>query len=134
MIEKVTIRLDGQSEFRLADGTSCDRLNPKALLLCAAAKCAGLTALAIMNKSRMRPAGIEIEFSGELSTDTVQSESMYTSFRVVYNVICAAEDRTAASRAIRLTHERHCSMIRMLGRIAPVEQQTNIAATEEIKN
>jgi len=134
MIEKVTLQLTGTSDFRSANGMPFDEMNPKALLLCAAAKCAGLTALHILEKARIRPKRLEIGISGDLTTDTVQSESMFRSFHVVYNVACTAEDdQLGVSRAIRLTHEKHCSMVQMLRMIAPVTHEVAIVCTEPAK-
>lgn len=131
MIEKVTLRLTDASNFLPADGGRCEDMNPKALLLYAAAKCAGLTALHIMEKERIHPKRLEISLSGELSTDTVQSESMFLSFHVFYNVECASDDdQIKVSRAVRLTQEKHCSMVRMLGMIAPVTHEVAIVSTE----
>lgn len=131
MIEKVTLQLNDASNFLPVDGSRCEDMNPKALLLYAAAKCAGLTALHIMEKERIRPKRLEISVSGELSTDTVQSESMFLSFRVFYNVECASDDdQIKVSRAVRLTQEKHCSMIRMLAMIAPVSHEVAIVSAE----
>ncbi len=131
MIEKVTLQLTDTANFLPADGSRCETMNPKALLLYAAAKCAGLTALHILEKQRVRPKRLEIGVSGELSTDTVQSESLFRSFRFYYNVECASDDDQAkVSQAIRLTHDKHCSMVQMLGRIAPVTHEVAIVSTE----
>ena len=134
MIEKVTLQMTEGSKLRVANGPGCEEMNPKALMLCAAAKCAGLTALHIMQKERIHPKRLEITVSGELSTDTVRSESMYLSFHVLYNVECASEDdQLKVSRAIRLTHDKHCSMIQMLRMIAPVTDEIAIVSTEPVK-
>lgn len=131
MIENVTLVLDENGTLRLAGGRTMEELNPKALLLAAAAKCAGLTALSIMQKSRMKPVGFEIAFSGELSTDTVRSESMYLNFKVDYRVVCARGEQERVARALRLTTDRYCSMIRMLRSIAPVAHEERIVATAD---
>lgn len=131
MIEKVTLFLDERGTLSLAGDIAMEALNPKALLLAAAAKCAGLTALSIMQKSRVKPVGFEIAFSGELSTDTVRSESMYLNFKVDYRVACARAEEEKVARALNLTTERHCSMIAMLRMIAPVEHEERIVATDD---
>lgn len=127
MIEKVTLRMTPEGNFLPTGPIACQDLNPKALLLYAAAKCAGLTAAHIMKKARMTPERFEVTVSGELSTDTVQSESMYLSFRFIYNVVCDPKDQIKASRAMELTHDHHCSMVRMLGMIAPVSHEIAVA-------
>lgn len=131
MIEKVSLHLDGKSAFVPDGQTTCNDLNPKALLLYAGAKCAGMTALMIMEKERIRPKRFEISMAGELSTDTVQAESSFLSFNVVYNIECATDDDQAkVSRAVNLAHEKYCGLVRMLRKIAPVSHEVAIVSTE----
>lgn len=134
MIEKVTLQLTEAGKLMPEGGIHGDDMNPKALLLYAAAKCAGLTALHIMQKERIHPRRFELSVSGVLSTDTVTSESMYLSFHVVYNVACASEDDQAkAGHAVKLTQEKHCSMMQMLRKIAPVDYEIAMVSTEPAK-
>lgn len=131
MIEKIVLHLDDRSEFALDGDAKCKDLNPKAMLLYAGAKCAGMTAMNIMQKERIRPKRFEISMAGELSTDTLQAESTFQSFNVVYNVECATEDDQAkVSRAVNLAHEKYCGLMRMLRRIAPVSHEVAIVSTE----
>ena len=60
MIEKVTLQLTGDSKLVPENGPDCGEMNPKTLLLYAAAKCSGMTALMIMEKERLRPKHFEI--------------------------------------------------------------------------
>ena len=99
MIEKVTLQMSGNGKFRTENGTGCDAMNPKTLMLYAAAQCSAQTALMIMQKERITPKRFEISYSGDLSAETVQSESVYRSFHVVYNVECSSEDDQARSAA-----------------------------------
>ena len=134
MIEKVTLKLAPDGSFEPTSGISCQQTNPKALLLYAAAKCAALTAQHILRKSRVEPRHLEVGVSGELSTDTVQSESLFLSFHFFYEAACDTDaDQAAAIRAFRLTHEKHCSMVKMLGRIAPVSYEMSVYAYEEAR-
>ncbi len=134
MIEKVTLQLTAEGKFELSGKTSCEELNPKALMLYAGAKCAGLTVLHIMKRERMTPKRLEITLSGELSTDTLQAESVFREFHMVYNVECATEsDQTRVSRAIELAHEKHCGLVRMFNKIAPVSHEVAIVTTEPAK-
>lgn len=64
MIEKVTLQLSGDADFTSEGGPRCEEMNPKTLLLYAAAKCVGKTALMIMDKERFRPKRFEIGISG----------------------------------------------------------------------
>ena len=134
MIEKVTLQMTVDGKFQVEGGSGCEAMNPKKLLLYAAAQCSGQTALMIMQKERITPKRFEISYSGELSTKEVQSESVYSSFHVVYNVECGSEDDQAkVSRAIDLTHEKYCGMVRMLRMIAPVSHEVAVVSTEPAK-
>lgn len=131
MIEKVTLHLVGGSRFEAEGETNCDTLNPKALLLYAGAKCAGLTALHILGKERIVLKRFEISLSGELTTATVQAGSEFRSFHVVYNIECDTDaDQTKIGRAVKLAQEKHCGLMRMLRKIAPVTPEYAVACTE----
>lgn len=131
MIEKVTLEMTDAGKFRVESGSGCEEMNPKALLLYAAAQCSGQTALMIMQKERIMPRRFEISYSGELSTRTMQSDSVFTSFHVVYNIECRSEDDQAkVSRAATLTHEKYCGMVQMLRKIAHVSHEIAVVSTE----
>lgn len=131
MIEKVTLQLTEASKFMPLGGIRCEDTNPKALLLYACAKCAGITALMIMEKERIRPKRFEIGVSGELTTETLRAESEFKSFHVVYNIECATEDdQVKVSRAATLSHEKYCGLVRMLRKIAPVTHEIAVVSTE----
>ena len=132
MIEKVTLQLSGDADFTSEGGPRCEEMNPKTLLLYAAAKCVGKTALMIMDKERFRPKRFEIGISGELSDETPQSE--FKSFHVVYNIECDTEDDQAkVSRAVTLAHEKYCGMMQMLRKVAPVSHEIAVVSTEPAK-
>ena len=134
MIEKVTLQLSGDADFTTEGGPRCEEMNPKTLLLYAAAKCVGKTALMIMDKERFRPKRFEIGISGELSDETPQSESTFKSFHVVYNIECDTEDDQAkVSRAVTLAHEKYCGMMQMLRKVAPVSHEIAVVSTEPAK-
>lgn len=131
MIEKVTLELNRKSELVLADSAKCKDLNPKALLLFAAAKCAGLTALHILEKERIKLRRFEITVSGEMSTDTVKAETVFRSFSVIYNIECGREvEQAKVSHAVSLAHEKYCGLVRMLRSIAPVSHEIAIVSTQ----
>ena len=131
MLEKVTVSMNDDSQFELINGSSCDSLNPKELLLCAAAKCAALTALGIMDKERVKPRRFEVSVEGKLSTDTLRAESVFTSFDVTYNAEAASSDEhIKISRALNLGHDKYCGMVKMLKQIAPVSHEISIVTTE----
>ena len=121
MIEKITLHLDDANRFVPNEPIDCNDLNPKAMLLYAGAKCAGLTLLHILEKERIRPRRIEIHMSGELTTERVEAGSEFRSFNTIYNLEVSSErDQARVGRAVNLAHEKYCGTIRMLGKIAPV--------------
>ena len=98
-------------------------MNPKKLLLYAAAQCSGQTALMIMQKERITPKRFEISYSGELSAETVQSgKRIHRSFHVVYNIECDTEDDQAkVGRAVDADTRkvlRHGAMLHDRTRVA----------------
>ena len=134
MIEKVTLQLTGESKFISEDGRGCEGMNPKELLLYAAAQCAGQTCMMIMKKEGITPKRFEISYSGELSTETLQAESVFRSFHVVYNIECDTEDDQAkVSRAVNLTHEKYCGLTQMMRKVAPVSHEVAVVSTEPAK-
>lgn len=134
MTEKVNVQMNRAGRFEPRGGAGCESMNPKELLLYAAAQCAGLTAAAIMRRERMTPRNFEISVSGDLSTETLQAESLFTRFHVVYNVACQSEaDCAKASHALELTHDKYCGLIQMLSRIAPVSREIVVVNTAPAK-
>ena len=97
MIEKVTLQLSGDADFTSEGGPRCEEMNPKTLLLYAAAKCVGKTALMIMDKERFCPKRFEIGISGELSDETPQSER--PSNRSTWSTTSNATPRTTRPRS-----------------------------------
>lgn len=131
MIEKATVRLTDKSTFRLTGDTPCNELNPKALMLCAAAECAGYTVLHILGKEHIAPRRLEIGVSGELSTPTLEAGSVFTSFDFAYNVECGTlDDQAKVSRAVNLAHDKYCGLVAMLRKIAPVAHEIAIVSSE----
>ena len=132
MIQQVTIQMTSARTYVLEGNKKCDQLNPKELMLLAGVTCAGMTAMAIMEKERVSPTRFELSISGELDTETVQSSSVFKSFRIVYNVQCECEnDQMKVSRAINLAHDKHCGGVQMLRKIAPVTDEIAIVNTKE---
>ena len=131
--QKVTVELcDGK--FCLADKGSADKLNPKALLLCATAKCAGLTIMALLEKSKIEPKSMEITVEGELNTPTLRGDSIYLNFEVIYRVECKhLEDQDKVSWAVERAQEKYCGMVVMLRKIAPVSHVIDVVSTETVE-
>ncbi|MBQ3535489.1 MAG: OsmC family protein [Alistipes sp.] len=130
-LQKVTVKL-ADGKFCLAGGASADDLNPKALMLCATAKCAGLTIMALLEKrGNPKPKSMEITVEGQLNTPTLRGDSVYESFEVIYNVEChRLEDQEPISQAVERAQERTCGMVVMLRKIAPVSHVIEVVSTE----
>lgn len=134
MIEKVTVHLTEESKFEPGAGRTCNAMNPKELLLYAAAQCAGQTLMMILQKGHVVPKRLEIAYSGELSTPTLEAASRFVSFHVSYNIACGAEDdQVKVSRAVRLAHERYCGLTQMLRMIAPVTHEVAVVSTQPVE-
>lgn len=133
MKTSVTVELVENSDFRLSGSREVAELNPKELLLYAAATCAGKTVAGILAKMNIAPQSLEITVSGELNTDTVVAQSVYSSFDVAYSVYCdTVADQSKVARAINLANEKYCGLIQMLRRIAPVAHEVAIVSTETV--
>ena len=133
MTEQVTIEWSHDTKFRLSGESGCDSLNPKQMMLYAAAECAGITVISILTKERIEPVNLEITMSGVLDTDTVMARSVFRSFHIAYNVECRnIDDQTRVSRAVNLTNDKYCGTLQMLRRIAPLSHETSIVSSEEV--
>ena len=127
----ITIEWCHDTTFKLANGNTCDKLNPKEMLLYATAECAGITIMSILAKERIKPKSLEIEMSGKLDTEGVTAKSQYTSFSIVYNVECAhIDDQAKVSRAVNLANEGYCGTLQMMRKIAPVSHEIAIVSSE----
>lgn len=128
--QKVTVELSG-GEFRLMGGSSADNLNPKALMLCATAMCAGKTIMALLSKQKIQPKRLEITVEGTLNTPTLRGDSVYESFEVIYNAEChTLSEQETVAWAIESAQEKYCGMVTMLRKIAPVSQVIEVVSTE----
>ena len=78
MTEKITLRMNADSTFRPEPETGCTELTPHGMLLRAGACAAGRVALRLMEQSHVRPSNFEISLSGELDTDSLRDESLFT--------------------------------------------------------
>lgn len=131
--QKVTVELKN-GRFRLPNMAKADDLNPKAMVLCAAAQCAGFTVMGLLQKNKVIPKSLEITIEGTLDTPTLAPESQYVGFNVRYNVDCKSlADQNTISSAVRQAQEYQCGVIAMLRRIAPVSHDIAIVSTETVK-
>lgn len=129
-IQKVTVVLRN-GRFRLAESAKADDLNPKALILCAAAECAGYTIMSLLQKHHISPKSIEIAARGSLNTMVLQPISQYEQFDIAYNVECRnIGDQEAVSEAVLEAHNEKCGVIAMLRKIAPVSHEISVISTD----
>ena len=130
-MESIKLEMTSDKRFLPAGGRNLADYNPKELMLVAMGDCAGRTALAIMEKMRLEPVAFEVETEGTIDTDKVQAETRFTAFVVTYNVTCLRfEDQDHVSRAIELAHDKHCGVVAMMRRIAPVDRRILIHSIE----
>ena len=107
MTLKITLTLGDNKRFTLTDGRRVEQLNPKELLLYAAANCAGLTIIGMLKEHITTLRLLELSLEGTLSTPTVVAESRFTSFNIIYRAECQTlKDETTISRAINLAHDK----------------------------
>lgn len=131
-MQKVTVELKN-GKFRLINAAKSDELNPKALILCSAAQCAGFTVMSLLDRDKIALKSFEITAEGELDTPQLKAESKYISFKIEYKIECNhMGDQNAVSEAVRAAQEKHCGVIAMLRRIAPVDHQIAIVSTEQL--
>ena len=131
--QKVSVELKN-GKFMLANAAKIEDLNPKALIICAAAECAGYTIMHILRKDNVILKSMEITVEGTLDTPMLAPESQYVGFNVRYNIDCKSlADQNTVSSAVRQAQEYQCGVIAMLRRIAPVSHDFAIVSTETVK-
>lgn len=132
-IQKVTVCLRN-GRFRLPNTAKVEDLNPKALVLCATAQCAGYTIMGILQKHKITPKSLEITVQGTLNTEKLQAESRFRSFLISYNVECKSlDEQQQVSQAIYDAQESKCGLIDLIKCAAPVSYDISIVSTETAK-
>ena len=132
-IQKVTVCLRN-GRFRLPNMAKVEDLNPKALVLCGTAQCAGYTIMGILQKHKITPKSLEITVQGTLNTEKLQAESRFRSFLISYNVECKSlDEQQQVSQAIYDAQESKCGLIELLKCAAPISYDISIVSTETAK-
>ena len=127
---KITIEMDKDGKF-VPVSKKVEEMNPKELILYAAAMCASITMKNILGKENIVPKSAEIEMSGTLDTEEVAAKSVYRSFNILYRIECnTISEQSKIGRAINLTTEKYCGTLQMLRRIAPLSHEVSIVSTE----
>lgn len=132
MIQKIVINMTPERDFMLNGRAKLEKLNPKEMLLYAAADCAGRTILGLLKEHSQEMLSMEIIMEGTLSTPVLQAESRYTSFNIIYNIEChTLKDQIIISRAVNLAHDKYCGLLQMLRKIAPLSHELSIVAVDD---
>lgn len=127
---KITIEMDKDGKF-VPVSKKVEEMNPKELILYAAAMCASITMKNILDKENIVPKSAEIEMSGTLDTEEVAAKSIYRSFNILYRIECnTISEQSKIGRAINLTTEKYCGTLQMLRRIAPLSHEVSIVSIE----
>lgn len=127
---KITIEMDKDGKF-VPVSKKVEEMNPKELILYAAAMCASITMKNILDKEDIVPKSAEIEMSGTLDTEEVAAKSVYRSFNILYRIECnTISEQSKIGRAINLTTEKYCGTLQMLRRIAPLSHEVSIVSIE----
>jgi putative redox protein len=127
---KITIEMDKDGKF-VPVSKKVEEMNPKELILYAAAMCASITMKNILDKENIVPKSAEIEMSGTLDTEEVAAKSVYRSFNILYRIECnTISEQSKIGRAINLTTEKYCGTLQMLRRIAPLSHEVSIVSIE----
>ena len=127
---KITIEMDKDGKF-VPVSKKVEEMNPKEVILYAAAMCASITMKSILDKENIVPKSAEIEMSGTLDTEEVAAKSVYRSFNILYRIECnTISEQSKIGRAINLTTEKYCGTLQMLRRIAPLSHEVSIVSIE----
>ena len=127
---KITIEMDKNGKF-VPVSKKVEEMNPKELILYAAAMCESITMKNILDKENIVPKSAEIEMSGTLDTEEVAAKSVYRSFNILYRIECnTISEQSKIGRAINLTTEKYCGTLQMLRRIAPLSHEVSIVSIE----
>ncbi len=131
MTQKITLRMNADHTFTMADGRKLESLNPKEMLLFASLDCLSRTINGLLKERIATVKSMELSLEGRLTTPAVVAESQYAHFNVIYNIEChTLKEEMDISRAINLAHDKYCGMLQMLRKIAPLSKEVSIVATE----
>lgn len=131
MTQKITLRMNADHTFTMADGRKLESLNPKEMLLFASLDCLSRTINGLLKERISTVKSMELSLEGRLTTPAVVAESQYAHFNVIYNIEChTLKEEMDISRAINLAHDKYCGMLQMLRKIAPLSKEVSIVATE----
>jgi putative redox protein len=93
-------------------------LNPKALMLSSLGGCTGLDILSLFKKMRVEVDDIKIIVNGEL---TEEHPKYYNKVTIDYHFTGAELNKTKINKAVNLSEERYCGVIKMFRQFAEVK-------------
>lgn len=93
---------------------------PKPLILAAIGGCVSMEVIAILDKMRIKIAGLEIQVDGELSEE---QPKMYKIIDMKLLVKSAASDKEKIERAIHLAMDKYCGVVAMARKFATINSQ-----------
>lgn len=117
---EVSVRWTEQLQFEggpagrppvLVDGDSRAATSPVELLLVAAATCSAADVVVILQKQRVRLAGLDVAVRG---TRRETEPRRYTAIAFHFTVRGEGADETKARRAVALSIEKYCSVVSSL--------------------
>ncbi|WP_088339886.1 OsmC family protein [Robiginitalea sediminis] len=112
-----TFRIDASPE----DGGEGDGLRPKALMLSSLAGCSALDIASMIRKMKLEVSDFRVELTGTLSESQPQT---YTHVRVAYHFAGVDLNEAKLQRAVNLSVEKYCGVIRMFRDFAELEFET----------
>lgn len=92
---------------------SGDGFSMKALLLTGLAGCSGIDVVGILEKMRVRFAGLEVRAETEL---TETDPKVFKDIMLTYHIRTGEEARDKVKKAIELSLEKYCGVAAMLGK------------------
>lgn len=96
---------------------------PMEMLLIGMGGCSGIDVVDILKKSRQDITGLEINISGVRANDYPK---VYTKIHLEFVITGTKVDTAAVERAIKLSHEKYCSAMAMLGKTAEITHEYKI--------
>lgn len=110
------------------DGTPDMGPRPQELLLESLASCLGVTTLAVLEKKRLRCAGLIVHVDGQQNTERPLD---YLAFTVQVEVAGADLTDTVLERAVELA-DRNCPVSRTLAKGVPIHTTSRVLSAEQL--
>ncbi len=106
------------------DGDAVSGPSPMQVLLLAAATCAGIDVVLILEKMRVKINGFSIDATGERVEDPPKR---FRALKLVFKLAGDGLDRAKAERAVQLSVEKYCSVIHTLAPDVQLDYEIELA-------